>query len=302
MPSLPFTREDFLRAASTVDELPENLPQERDRPRASGIAGCSREIAYAMANTPKSDLNIDDELKSDLVITTAEGRLIEDFSVAVMEEMGQPVVDRQVALPDDFYVTGHPDGRLANGIEGLTTGWEHKRLGRYGFQQTFKAGLELENPGWIAQGLCYGDALGWELDQFVVLSQDASANRGDATANRRAKNPKVRWATDPNWHPKVMLRLLDLRPLFGTVGMRVRGRAEWFTKWMRDDGAPENIKRDHDPDDFSKGKEVWRVKDGMPVSEPVPDFPCSYCEWRSKCSDDGDGDKVAPVLPFGRMG
>ncbi len=93
MPTLPFTREDFLRAASKVDELPENLPQKRDRPRASSIAGCSREIAYSMANVPKSDNNIDDELKSDLVITTAEGRLIEDFSVEVMEAMGHPVVE-----------------------------------------------------------------------------------------------------------------------------------------------------------------------------------------------------------------
>lgn len=285
---VPFTAEDFLQAAQGAFMLPENLPQERSRPRASAIAGCARENAYMMANTPKSNDNADNPERWDMILTTEQGRMFEDISVKVIEEMGLAVADRQLSLPDDYPVSGHPDGRLVFPEQfsfdphGKVWGFEHKHFGRYQYQQIYKRGLESAAPEILVQTSLYGDALGWDHCLVLIVGQDGSSNRGDATANSRVKNPANRWVRE-DWNPKVQVYPVDTKMVGDRLLGRVKARAKWLSKWKEQDAEPSNVAREYNPDPDDRGK---------------VEFPCSYCEWRDRCRADGAGGDPAPGLPF----
>lgn len=292
---LPFTVEDVLGAVEGMrsSALPENFVQERDKPRASSVGKCGRANAYYMAGEPHDEWLS----RSWMAYTQEQGRIMEDLTFGAMEYLGFPVTGRQVAVPDDFPLTGHPDGDgkewVTEGLnsEGLVLGVEHKHFGRWEYETLFKQGLMQGDPFIIVQGLVYAKALGWDASVFFITSQDASSVHSDYTVNKHAKNPANRWSDKEGWNPKLQIITVDMRPLKLTLWPMIEQRARWLSKWKREDGDPKNVARDYDPLRPKKKGEV--VEEG---AEPA--FPCSYCPWYNKCVVDGDGGVQAPVLPF----
>lgn len=291
----PFTAEEFLAVVGQTFALPENEVREYDKPRASSLASCARQQAYAMAGTEHDAIGVEGSARqTDGALTAEQGRMFEDLSVKVIEQMGVAVVDRQISLPDSYPVTGHPDGRLSG--DGLVWGFEHKHLGRYAYEKILKEGLLAANPGFVLQSALYGDALGWDAALFVVVAQDSSAVRGDITANLRAKNPASRWSVYPGVNPKVTIAPLDLRPVkHGLVPLGL-DRARWLSEWKRSSGIPRDVAREFDP---TTTEEKW-VADGYGGRTTVDraPFPCGWCPFFSKCLADGPGGKAAPPLPW----
>ena len=274
----PFTREDFIRASFEL-ELPENAPQTRAKPRVSGILDCSRQQMYSMQNVPRSNPAEDDFSRNHQNITNEIHREAENVTASIISQMNFEVIDRQIALPDDYPMSGHPDGRLvpavkgrywstgeAAQIDGLTWGFEHKVIGYLQFIKVFDKGLFAAKPEYITQALLYGDALGWDCVLFVILADDAAATKG-----RRTQSSKQGWTKREDWNPKVQLIPIDLRPLKPLVGS-FHARAAALTE------AAATI----------EAAEVKREFNGTSV------FPCGYCDWKDRCNIDGDGSFVIP--------
>ena len=162
----PFTVDDFLRAGSQAFIRPENLPQKRGKPRVSSLCRDARAIAYMMANTPETNPHQNGRIDSE--ITAEQGRRAEQLSIDIIKKLNYGVDHRQVELPDDYPVTGHPDGQLFSAIEvdwdympdGLTWGFEHKMYGRWAYEDVLKLGIEASAPDVIAQASLYGHAWG----------------------------------------------------------------------------------------------------------------------------------------------
>ena len=328
------TVDQMVEASLTAFSLEMNAPQARSKPRASGIGDCARKQAYSMANA-----GVTNRKNRDGALTTEQGRVIEDLSVELIRAASNGslvVANRQVELPPDYVMTGHPDGQVVpieaawwdyscrtcgvdgrlslcspptNGhaysavgwqapldtrVDGRVVGFEHKHLGRYGFNSIFKAGFAQAEPSYYAQTLSYGDALGWDQVKVIVLAQDSSSTQSDATMNLKYKNPKVRWAHREDWNPKLQIIDIDLRPL-PLAQKRIRMRAEWLTNVFESGADPDTVAREHDPTDLVKDTPVV-LADGTIGTEWGPDFPCSHCPWLQRCLDDGNGGKPAPVL------
>ena len=298
----PFTAGELLGVASEEFMLPENIPTVRAKPRASSIGDCARKIAYMMANTEVTDPGEDDG-----EITTEQGRIVDEaISQRLVRRLGEKrgdnirVVNTQVALPDGFPMTGHPDGELSYGdemrdVDGLLWGYEHKHLGRWGYEKTFKEGIEVGEPVYLCQMISYGLALGWDAVAAVILAQDSSSTKSDAQQNLKAKNPGQRWAVNPDWNPKMLVYCLDLRQYYNTLGRRLIDRANWFIDWAANDGNPDNVQAEYSPEDV---KPHYTVVEGEPVEEFIPNFPCSHCEWLTRCRESGPDGRTAPELPF----
>lgn len=301
--SPPFSPIDLLRAVG--NDLPENAPQERSKPRASGLAHCSRQQAYSMANTPKTNLQEDEHPEA--AFTQEQGRVVEDITCEAMGKSGFPVIGRQVTLPDDYFVTGHIDGIMgkwvrdeeqilgtiagvpvvSGTIEPSNQGFEHKHFGRYKYLEIFKQGLEMSSPEIIAQICMYGDALGWDSCLVVITSQDASGIKGEqtqqlknATKLKKDGTPyKVAdWALREDFNAKVQLFVVEMAHYQKTLLPLLKFRAEWLSEWKAGGAEPGVVKREHNP---------WR-----------DNFPCGYCEFKTKCLADGEGELEAPVLPW----
>ncbi len=319
----PFVTADYLAVVGKTFAMDVNAVREHSKPRASSLGSCARQQAYMMAGTVHDDLGsheasaraIDGEL------TAEQGRMFEDLSVKVIEQMGLRVVDRQLCIghekctpqsiqgPVDYPVSGHPDGRLARDIgpmgqpmvdrigeDELIWGWEHKHLGRYAYEKILKEGLMKAEPVFIMQGGMYAHALGWDADLFTIVAQDSASVRGDMTANLRAKNPAVRWATMPGINPKVNIIPIDMRPVkHGLVPMGLN-RALWLSKWKTDSGDPKDVAREYDPT-VREMKWVADGEGGRTEVERAP-FPCGWCPYLAKCLDAGSGGKAAPALPW----
>lgn len=316
MPRLtpPFTADEYLRAAGN-NVLPENEVREYRKPRASSLGACARQQAYAMAGTKKDELGAEYSGRTiDNELTAEQGRHFEDLSVQIIESMGLRVVDRQIELPPEYPVTGHPDGRLEDprsddvigpGLyvpttdrlsDGLVWGFEHKHLGRYSYEDVLKKGFEAAHPNYILQTALYGDALGWDASLFLIVAQDSSAVRGDATSNLRAKNPAVRWSVHPDMNPKVLVIPVDLRPLKHGLVPVAHERAKWLTEWREAGKDPSGVAREADPT-FVEQKWVPDGKgDRMQVDRVK--FPCGWCPYLSKCLEAGGGGEPAPKLPW----
>lgn len=292
----PFTADDYLAVVGETFSLPENEIRERDKPRASSLGACARQQAYMMAGIEHDPIGVEGSARqTDLELTAEQGRMFEDLSVAIIETMGFQVVDRQLSLPEDYPVTGHPDGRLITPDDALVWGFEHKHLGRWAYEKILKVGLFEAEPGFILQSALYGDALGWDAAQFVIIAQDSSSVRGDITANLRAKNPERRWSVYPGINPKVNIVPVDLRPIkHGLVPVALE-RAYWLADWKRGDGNPAHVAREADPE----ARELkWVPRDGEREQVELAKFPCSYCPFFSKCIEDGAGGWTAPQLPW----
>lgn len=312
----PFTAGDLLKAAPGAFQLPENAPQLRSKPRASAIGGCSRQNAYMMANVDKEGDT------GGSTYTTEQGRLAEDITCKIVEHLDVPrplvVSYRQVSLPESMWASGHPDGyimyrdqcldgpdgwELKDGgdphlDDGLVWGFEHKQPGRWGYETSFKKGFWESNRGYTAQALTYGVGLGWDAVMVVVVSQDSSSTNSDARINLKSKKPAVRWANDPLWDPKVLVYTMDLREAVPMAKL-VEQRARWLTKHM-ESGEAGDVYREHDPLDESR-ESFYADEAGKIFSTRGPQFPCSYCDWRDKCIEDGEGEAVCPALPFGAI-
>ena len=208
-----------------------------------------------MVNAPVTD-------PSDLVqaFTNEQNRYLEDVTCTILANLGHEVTDRQISLPDDYPVTGHPDGAFANGW-----GFEHKVLGYYSFMQVYKNGLFTEKPGYVTQAALYGDALGWDKTQFVILAGDHTKLRSDMN---RSRTP----ARD-DWHPKIQLPVIDNRQLAPLVP-QMHARATGLSS------AAES------------GTMVEREFSG------TDRFPCDYCEFKTRCNQDGDGGVVVMENPL----
>lgn len=291
--SLPFSKEQFIQAAAQL-ELPENVDQTRAKPRVSAISDCSRQIAYSMSNTPRSNPEVEDFGRNHQRLTNEMHRVDEDVSVAVVERLGLTVIDRQIELPEWYPLTGHPDGALVktsnvyynyNAAEdprtyaidrtlddGLVWGFEHKVIGYLRFVEIFREGLFKAKPGYVTQSLLYGDALDWDAVLFVILADDAAATKGERTKALRQKTVPA-WAKREDWNPKVQLHALDLRPLKALVPA-IHNRAKALSEVA---GRPEEVQRE-----FNGTKT----------------FPCGYCDWRDRCNIDGDGSIVIPKGAF----
>ena len=273
--SLPaITEGAFLAAAAEVfgnEASAVNAIQVRDKPRASGLANCAREQGYYLHGYQPDSAGGN---ATDAALTQEQGRQWEDTGVAVLAAIGWSVLDRQVALANDYFVSGHPDGRLwrASVPSGLIVGVEFKHLGRWGFEDILKRGFEDSKPDYVLQAALYGHALGWDEVLWLVSSQDASSVRSDMRINQTAKNPAVRWATGQN--PKLFIHQMNLHPLYTTLIPIARKRAEWLSA-----NKDALIEREYEP---TAGK-----------------FPCTYCPYLNRCLADGKGGAVAPKLPFG---
>lgn len=334
MVKLP-TVQDFVAASVGAFALDMNAPTERTKPRASGIGDCARKQAYSMRNVGATNGG-----SRDGALTTEQGRVIEDLSVALVQAAsnGELVVaNRQIELPEHYLMTGHPDGQIVpveaaswddscrtcgadprqnlcspdrtgheyravgwvapheTTVDGKVVGFEHKHLGRYGFNSIFKEGFAAAEPGYYAQTLSYGDALGWDVVRVVVLAQDSSATQLEATTNLKAAKPKVRWAARDGWHPKLQMIDIDLGPTVNSQ-KRLRQRAQWLTDTLFTKGKdPGQVKREADPLTLTKDNPVLQ-EDGTVEIVYGPQFPCSHCPWLQRCLDDGEGKLKAPSL------
>ena len=290
----PFTAADFLRAVPQAFMLDENRPQVRARSRASALSSCAREQGYMMANVPKSNEQVEDPERFDIPLASEEGRHYEDLSIAVIRSMGYDVVDRQIELPEDYPVSGHPDGRLIGvtdeakaSVSGGVWGFEHKHFGRYEYQKIYKQGLMAAAPEIVAQMSLYGDALGWDFCLLCIVGKDASSNKGDARQNRNVKDKSKMWVGE-DWNAKVQIFAVDLHPLKDTMVPRLKLRANWFNSYMAAEGGREAL-----------ADGLYPEYDPFPGAKGIA-FPCSYCEWLTKCQETGMTGVQAPALPFKR--
>lgn len=284
----PFTRDEVLEAFGRAFIRDENRQQRRLKPRASALASCARQQAYDMSATPHDPIGtIGSNIAYDADLTAEQGRAFEDLMSRTLETMGVTVADRQIELPEQYPVSGHPDGSLVlptqvrqsgDVFRELKWGVEFKHLGRYGYLKTIKNGLRKAHPNYILQGGLYGDALGWDAVLFIVSSQDASSIRGEATASLRYKNPHARWAELIDWHPKLHMETLEIREVRSGLLPIAKARARWLTEWAESGANASVVEREYDP--------------------TLGQFPCTYCPYLSRCIVEGQGSKKAVELPF----
>lgn len=287
----PVSRDQLVEAFGRTFILPENVRQERDRPRASSLAACARQQAYMMTGVVEDPIGTEgSRIRHDSALTSEQGRVFEEMMVRTFGTLGVTIEGRQKELPLSYPVSGHPDGEMlfTSGISGKDDnplsgyvpqkwGVEFKHLGRYGYLKTIKQGLRKAHPNYILQAALYGDALGWDAVMFVVSSQDASSISGEATASLRYKTPEARWAERIDWHPKLHVETMELVEVQGLLPI-AKARARWLSQWKRLDGIPKFVAREYDP--------------------TVDQFPCNYCPYLARCKADGEGGDKAPELPF----
>lgn len=297
---LPVTAEQLMAGAREAFMLPENRPRPHSKPRASGIGSCARQQAYSMAATATTN-----DGGNENSLTTEQGRIVDEgVTQRLFKPWGVAVVNSQITLPDEFPMTGHPDGELVRVDamdqfmgDGLKWGYEHKNMGRWAYETVFKKGFEQGEPTYLCQTISYGMALEWDAAYVVCLAQDASSVNSDARTNLKAKNPQERWANRPGWNPKLLVYGIDLRQYYPSLGKRLVQRAGWLTDWYNNDQTPGNVAREADPE--NNERETYTVAaDGEISRGSGPDFPCGWCPWLNRCLVDGAGGKVAPELPF----
>lgn len=290
---LPFTELEFFQAVHDryAEARPANVPQERDKPRISGITDDARVIAYTMANAPKSNPSRERPDRVYDSFTTEEGRIAEDISAAGLSQMGLPLAGRQMcigheacdgesqAVLPDYPLTGHPDGEFSASDlwPGLRVGWEHKHFGRFTYKELARDGIWTpKGASVLAQGALYGHAMGWDRVLIMVISQDASSTRFEF---------KQKWARGLDLHPKGQFWLVDMEELLPLVD-RLHERARWFSDYYRSGGDPGAVKWETPcPAD-------WRDATATNV------FPWGYTEYEDRAVEDGEGHiEAPPALP-----
>jgi hypothetical protein len=298
---VPFTAEQFVDAAYSL-ELDINKTQTHARARASGLGACAREQGYSYSGTPESNPQRADPRRAPGVLTTEQGRHVEDLSCGIIDHLpqGLTVVDRQIEVPPFYPVSGHPDGRLQSTRvgsghhtleDGLVWGFEHKHLGRFSYMKTFKLGWEAANAGYMTQLIMYGKALGWDKATVLVLAQDASGTQFEYNNSHYAKKitDNNKWAQRTDWHPKVQLFHVDLRPWYGFFPQLTQ-RGDQIMKVTREQG-PAAIRREGDGVSHA-------MFERDPGGKGKPVFPCGYCSWVDRCNLYGNGTEgIIPIPP-----
>jgi hypothetical protein len=310
----PYDTAAFLKAANDpAFVLPENERRIRTKPRASGLMSCARQQVYEMLAVPYTDI-----MKEDAVITQELGRMSEDYTTRVVPKIDSPlvelpweslaVVDRQVSLPEDYFVTGHPDGRLTQRkffypnapeeggrrnvyadttADGLRWGWEHKLYGAYSYKEALLGNAVTGTAGAFGQGLIYGDALGWDAVLIHVMAADAALVRGEMTHAlkyaKTGKSPETRRVNQEKVdkfrgkNPKVEVKHVDLRPYKDAFIPDFRARAEALTETVEIGCDPDTVRRERDPD-----------------QHPL----CGYCPFKTRCVEAGQGSLIVPESPI----
>lgn len=265
--TLDFDVYDVFHGVHRAFQLPENQVQKRDKPRASGLTSDAREIAYMMAGTKPSNPHATNPDRMDGAMTAEQGRVMEDVLVAAIENMDLPngkrykVENRQLSLPESYFVTGHPDGTIGNYL------WECKHFGRFAYKEIARDGIWGEKGrDVLAQAALYVDALDLDGALITISSQDASSMRMEL---------RTKAFLNKGIHPKLMMYTIDrtqLQPLIP----HLKERAEWFINWMANDGNPANVNWESEPN---------RNK-----------FPWSYSEFVDRAIADGEGLTTAPPV------
>ena len=91
-------------------QLEMNNPIVRSKPRASGIGDCARKQGYSMRNVGATNGQARDG-----ALTTEQGRQMEELSVELIRAASNNtlvVANRQIELPPEYIMTGHPDGQI----------------------------------------------------------------------------------------------------------------------------------------------------------------------------------------------
>lgn len=329
----PFTTESYLAAANSAKFVrPENERVPRYKPRASSLISCARQQLYDLTATPITNLP-----SLDAVVTQELGRMAEEYTRAVVPHIASELVEPeweglvlrsgwrtphgqksgQDALPDDYWITGHPDFDLHQRrfkvweseimpggpmmtnrqnewketlADGFRWGVEHKFYGAYQYEKTVQHPDPLVGaPGIVAQGLLYGDALGWDKVIAVVLAQDASLIRGKVTQARRyAATGKAKETRERNqllleqWervNPKVHIFDFDVREMKHAYIPELRVRADAISELRQMEVNPDEVARERNPE-----------------KHPL----CSYCPWQARCEAVGRGGVYeVPQSPIG---
>lgn len=296
-----FTSKEFLSVVEQTFALPENELFERGKPRASALGSDARELAYMMAAT-EHDRGVGSRSRPDHRLTAEQGRHMEALSSSIIKELGFEVVNSQISLPDDYFVTGHPDGELVRTDgsypDGLKWGFEHKHPGRWDYIHIIQHGTIRHAeacPKWFLQAVLYGWALGWDMVQFVVVAQDASGIMTEANRNAGSKNPGFRWGDkvqSGERDPKVWTEAFDLRPYYHTLAPAAKKRAEWLANWKERSGDPKDVQLEHSPYDLI----------GARGANKGVQFPWAFSEWLGHAQADGQSGFRAPPLPEGLTG
>lgn len=269
---LPFSKAEFYAAMQKyADEEQVRLNPatgKPPKPRASSLGRCARQQAADMVGTPTTNPQ-----SPESVVTTEQGRRVEDLSADAIAFLNKGLILRRgMALPDDYPVTGHPDGEFGILADGFKWGWEHKNPGRYGYMDIIKGTFEATQPGYLTQVVLYGDALEWDRVLVQVVSQDASSIRTERSMENRKKDSAA-WVNHEDYDPKVQLIGLDLHPLYPFIPA-LHERA----KQIAELGTPDKVAREYD------GK---------------VNFPCNYCRIKDYCNELGDVGTRVTSNPLG---
>ena len=313
MMQAPYDTDMFLKAANSKSFVrPENERQRRLKPRASGLISCARQQAYQMAGVPETDV-----MQPDAVVTQEIGRLVEDYSVSVVPKIedsplvvapweGLAIVGRQVSLPDSFFVTGHPDGRVTQRkfmygnqgrseyanttADGLVCGWEHKVYGAYSYKEALYGNVVSGVPGAFAQGVIYGLGLDWDAVLINIIAADAAFIRGEmkrvaqyaetgkALKTRQSNQEKLDKFKGKN--AKVEVKHLDLRPYKELFRGDFEARALALSQVSVDEVDPDTVMREKQPEG----------------EKPYP--LCDYCPFKTRCIEAGTGTLRIPESPI----
>lgn len=291
----PFSVFDFFAAGhDAYSSMPENVPQKRSKPRASSLTSDAREIAYSMANVPKSNPFREWPERVDSIYTTETGRVTEDITVTMLAHLDPPIIveGRQICMghlkcsdkhtqgPLDVPYTGHCDGQQY--IDGILVGDEFKLFGRFAYKELVRDGL-LSEKGLdiMAQGVLYGYALGWQRLLIIAVSQDASSMRLEFKQKAFAGRTDI--------HPKMQHWLVDLEEANALLLKPLLKRAKWFVDWYENDRDPAHVAWEHNPEPHKHRGYRGARQDCV--------FPWPYSEHWDRAIADGQGTLVAPPLP-----
>lgn len=256
-------------------------PRVSAKPRASSLASCARQQVYAMRGVQPTN-----PMPPDAVLTAEQGRHMELLIEQGLARLGYVVDGQQGELPDDYPVTGHPDGILYKGDEsGLhpLALLEQKHLGQWSYLRILQHGLYSASPGYYIQALMYADSLGLDNVVFVITAQDASAVRTQLTQMKRyategkteATRAKNAWAMDvPASAAKMQIieySVDDNRALIMEAHQRAKVLADVA-------GNSLHVQREFDP-----------------LSD---NFPCNYCDWKDACMKEPSDGAVVPKMRF----
>lgn len=295
----PFTFRQLAEGVSDATAIPGNETQVMRRPRASGIMNDAREIAYKMAGTPVSNERMAQDDRWQDVMAAETGRMLEDLMCLGIMNLRDgleqyAIVDRQVELPEDYPMSGHPDGRLVrrtkNGFKempgGKRVGIEFKVKGSYQFKNLAADGIHSAiGRDLLAQVTTYGDALKWDSVVIVVMSHDAGPIRNDVS--RFKKYAMLKKMKEDQFHAKGFVWAVDLTELKEALAPMLHKRADWFSRRQAAGKDPRDVRFEKAPTERQ-------------------DFPWGWSEYydlaHADLAETGTGTKRAPWPALLRKG